>query len=107
MSRKYPIIFAALIALGGAAYPLYAQPESQSAKQNEADSEITEKVLQAIADDATLSANGKTVTAVTVNGSVTLRGKVNTVEERRRIESLARGAIGVTRVDNQLVIFPE
>jgi osmotically-inducible protein OsmY len=84
-----------------------AQGGTQSEISKAADAGITEQIHQKVAEDEHLSANAKGVSVFTFNGSVTLRGKVNTVQERRHLESIARSVIGVTRVENQLVVSPQ
>jgi osmotically-inducible protein OsmY len=59
-------------------------------------------VRRAIVKDKSLSTSAHNVKLVAASGVVTLRGPVNTANEKARIESIARGVSGVTRVDNEL-----
>ncbi len=68
------------------------------------DSAITQKVRQAISDDSTLSANAKSITVSTSNGTVTLKGSVASDSEKSKIYNIADGVQGVKQVDNQLEI---
>jgi osmotically-inducible protein OsmY len=72
--------------------------------ENAVDLEITQQVRKAIVALDTLSLNGKNVKVVTQNGVVTLRGPVDTAEEKATIEELARKVPGVKQVDNQLEV---
>ncbi len=54
-------------------------------------------------DDA-VSFTGKNVKITTVDGVVTLRGPVVSVEEKSAIGALAQGVAGVKNVDNQLEV---
>ncbi len=71
---------------------------------SESDRKLTQQVRQAVMSDGTLSFTAKNVKIITVNGKVTLRGPVNTAEERASIEAAARKIAGATQVDNQLEV---
>lgn len=71
---------------------------------NETDLTITQKIRQAVMSDGSLSFNAKNVKIITVGGKVTLRGPVNSAEERATIEAAARRVAGATSVDNQLEV---
>jgi hyperosmotically inducible periplasmic protein len=68
------------------------------------DLEITQEVRKAIVADDALSTNAKNVKVITVGGVVTLRGPVNSVEEKTTVANKAKVVAGVSRVDNQLEI---
>jgi len=46
----------------------------------------------------------KNVKIITAGGQVTLRGPVNSAEEKMKIEALAKTAAGDAKVDNQLEV---
>ena len=77
-------------------------PTDQSGAQF--DLELAAAVRQAIVEDDSLSVLAQNVKVVTQDGAVTLRGPVQTAEEKNRIGQLARNTAGVTRVENQLDI---
>ena len=79
-------------------------PEDQSEK--EGDRKITQNIRSAIEKDDSFSVNGKNVKIITRDGKVTLRGPVNSIEEKQRIREKARQAVGVTSVDDQLEVVP-
>lgn len=68
------------------------------------DVEITQSIRQKVIDSDQLSFNAKNVKIITVGGKVTLRGPVETFEERTIIERSARAVPGVVRIDNQLSV---
>ena len=68
------------------------------------DLELAAAVRKAIVEDESLSTLAHNVKVVTQGGSVTLRGPVQTADEKSRIGQLAQGTAGVTRVENQLDI---
>jgi len=64
---------------------------------------LTQTIRQGITSDDSMSMQARNVKVITQNGVVTLRGPVETEQERATIESLAKDA-GATRIDNQLEI---
>ena len=77
-------------------------PEEQGGE--EGDREITAAIRRAIVKDDSLSLNAHNVKIITRDGTVTLRGPVESTAERTKIAQLAEKTEGVTRVDNQLEI---
>jgi hyperosmotically inducible periplasmic protein len=77
-------------------------PFDQSEK--EADRVITKKIRMAIIDDGDLSFNGKNIKIITIDGVVTLRGQVDSSQEKDAIQQKAHHVEGVKRVDNQLEV---
>ncbi|HSI11966.1 MAG TPA: BON domain-containing protein [Chthoniobacter sp.] len=68
------------------------------------DLKITQSIRQAVVKDKSLTMTAKNVKIITAGGQVTLRGPVNTAEEKSKIESLAKAAAGEAKVDNQLEV---
>lgn len=68
------------------------------------DLKITQQIRQAVMADGTLSFTAKNVKIITQGGKVTLRGPVNSEQERSNIEAAARKVAGVAQVDNQLEV---
>ncbi len=64
----------------------------------------THQISHGIQGDTRLSANAKNVEVVTVNAQTTLRGHVNTTEERSKIGEIAAGAGRPENVSNQLEV---
>jgi len=77
-------------------------PQKQS--NDKSDVEVTRRVRQAIVKDGTLSTDAHNVKIITQNGIVTLRGPVDTAEERAAIAAKARRVAGVKKVDDQLEV---
>jgi hyperosmotically inducible protein len=77
-------------------------PLDQSSSSS--DLEITQAIRKKVVGDDDLSFNAKNVKIITVGGKVTLRGPVESTEERTTIESSARSIPGVAKVDNQLQV---
>jgi hypothetical protein len=72
--------------------------------ETEADRTITQNVRKAIIADSSLSVLAKNIKIVTNRGVVTLRGPVNSENEKESIGNKAMQVQGVTRVDNQLEV---
>jgi hyperosmotically inducible protein len=77
-------------------------PGDQSA--NEADVALTPRIRQAIVADDTLSTTAKNIKIITLNSMVTLRGPVQSEQERTKIAATAQQLAGANKVQNQLEI---
>jgi hyperosmotically inducible protein len=71
---------------------------------DESDVKITQELRRSITGDASLSINAHNVKVITNDGVVTLRGPVQSDDERAMIERKAREISGVARVDSQLEV---
>lgn len=67
------------------------------------DVDLTQKIRRGITSDDDMSMQARNVKVISQNGAVTLRGPVESEQEKASIESLARNA-GATRIDNQIEI---
>ncbi|HLO39789.1 MAG TPA: BON domain-containing protein [Phycisphaerales bacterium] len=77
-------------------------PPDQS--QSQADLDITAEIRRAIMSDNTMSVNAQNCKIITQNGSVVLRGPVNTQAEKDAIGAKAKAVPGVTSVNNELEV---
>jgi osmotically-inducible protein OsmY len=77
-------------------------PGDQS--NDKADLNLTQQIRKAIMSDESLSMNAKNVKIITANGLVTLRGPVNTLQEKTTIEAKAQSIAGASNVESQLEI---
>ena len=80
-------------------------PGDQS--ESEADRTLTQRVRQAVMAEDTLSTTAHNIKIITVNGVVTLRGPVNSAQEKTNIDTKAQQIAGATKVDNQLEIVAQ
>jgi hyperosmotically inducible periplasmic protein len=84
------------------------QTQSKTAEQqSEATSDrmLTKKIRQALIADKSLSVYGHNVKIITKDGSVTLKGPVNSEEEKQTIASKAQSIVGSPdKVTNQLLV---
>lgn len=80
--------------------PSTAPPARESSASN--DTALQASVDRAFSDDATL--NSADVTAVVLEGKVTLNGTVNSEELKQRAQRLAYSVRGVRSVENRIVV---
>ena len=78
------------------------QTPQDQAQGTEADRNLLAAVRRAVAGDKSLSTSAHNVKIVTNNGVVTLRGPVNSEDEKGKVGQLAQQVSGVSRVENQL-----
>lgn len=69
-----------------------------------ADVGVTREIRKRILSQDAISTNAKNVKIITIDRVVTLRGPVDTPEERIALARIAQGVPDVKRVDNQLEI---
>ena len=69
-----------------------------------ADLKITQAVRQALMKDDGLSMTAKNIKVITADGKVTLRGPVETAEEKAKIDQLAKSAAGDAQINNELEV---
>jgi len=71
--------------------------------ENKEDISITADIRKRVVDTK-MSTNAQNVKIITQNGMVTLRGPVKSVDEKTRVEEIARTVAGVDKVDSQLEV---
>jgi hyperosmotically inducible protein len=77
-------------------------PADQSARPENV--QLTQAIRQAIMKDKSLTMTAKNIKIITADSKVTLRGPVNTAEEKAKINSIAKANAGQVAVDNQLEV---
>ena len=77
-------------------------PMDQSSDQQDLDK--TQRIRKALVEDDSLSTNAKNIKVITVHGTVTLRGPVDSAEERNKIVAKAKPIAGGGKVKNELEI---
>ena len=86
----------------GAQHKTQATAEGQSEKHK--DRTLTQKIRKAVVGDKSLSVTAHNVKIITSNGMVTLRGPVNSAEEKANIEAKAAEIAGKDKVENKLEV---
>jgi hypothetical protein len=84
----------------------YEAPTASDQPENAADRELVAAIRQQLMADEALSTAAQNVTIVSEGGSVTLRGRVSTPDEKSRVETAARQAPGAGQIDNQIEVAP-
>lgn len=72
--------------------------------ESEGDRNITVEIRRAIMKDGSLTTYAKNIKIITKNGTVTLRGVVNSENEKANVAQKAQQVNGVQNVDNQLEV---
>lgn len=71
---------------------------------NASDLKVTQQIRKQVVSDSSLSFTAKNVKIITVNGRVTLKGQVNSDNEKKWIEATADKVVGSANVDNQITV---
>jgi len=79
-----------------------AERTADDQKMNQSDTELTRKIRKAIVADKSFSINARNVKIITRDGMVTLRGRVNSAEEKAAVERIANEHAGNAKVKNEL-----
>lgn len=80
--------------------------EADDQSNQAGDLELTARLRRAITDDDTLSVNAHNIKIVSRGGKVTLRGPVDSPDEKRKVEALARKAAAGRAVTSELEVVP-
>lgn len=73
---------------------------------NPADRELTKKIRKSIMQDKTLSTYAHNIKIISQDGKVTLKGPVNSDDEKSNIQSKAAAIAGADNVTNNLQVTP-
>ena len=79
-------------------------PNADKAKNTTSDRELMAHIRRDIVKDKSLSTYAHNVKIVSVNGKVTLRGPVNTDQEKQTIEQYAKKYAGDQNVTDELTV---
>lgn len=79
-------------------------PTADNQKENPADRELAKKIRQAITSDKSLSTSAHNVKIIVQNGMVTLKGPVQSEDEKKTIEARATEIAGAGKVQNDLTV---
>jgi hyperosmotically inducible periplasmic protein len=79
-------------------------PTADNQANAKVDRETTAKIRKAIVSDKDLSTYAHNVKIITMNGEVTLKGPVQTDEEKQKVVSLASNVVSADKVVNELTV---
>lgn len=80
------------------------QPTADQATNQKADRELMQNIRKALVDDKSLSTYAHNVKIIARNGKVTLKGPVNSEEEKRTVEQKATDVAGAGNVTSEITI---
>ena len=83
-----------------------AEPTADRASNAATDREIMQKIRKAVMDDKSLSTTAHNSKIISKAGKVTLKGPVNSDEEKATIERIANEVAGAGNVTNDLTVKP-
>jgi len=104
------LMIKSILALGASSVMLMAQatppsqPPSSQGSQTSTDSQMVAKVRQAIAGDQTAGPIAHNVHVTAKNGMVTVRGKVNSEQEKDAVVAKAKQIAGDANVKDEITI---
>jgi hyperosmotically inducible periplasmic protein len=78
--------------------------DTTSATTSDADNTLTERVRTTLQSDTAIAGKVQNLQVSASNGKVTLRGTVNSDQEKRDLEKKVQQLIGTAKVDNQLEV---
>lgn len=73
--------------------------------ENQADIDVTANIRKRVVDTK-MSVNAQNVKIITQDGTVTLRGPVNSEDEKKQVEDIAQDVAGADKVVSQLEVQP-
>ena len=81
-----------------------AEPTADQQKENRSDREIARQIRRAIVKDKSLSTYAHNIKIIAQDGMVTLKGPVNTQEEKQAIEAKATAIAGQGKITNEIEV---
>lgn len=83
------------------------EPTADQQKENRSDRDITQQIRRSIMKDKSLSTYAHNIKIVTQNGQVTLKGPVQSEDEKKAIEAKATEVAGDNKVSSELNVKPQ
>lgn len=84
-----------------------SEPTADQQEENRSDRDITQQIRKAIVKDKSLSTYSHNVKIISQNGMVTLKGPVQSEDEKRSVEAKAAEVVGADKVTNELEVKPK
>jgi osmotically-inducible protein OsmY len=82
-----------------------SQPTADQQPNSTTDREVTHQIRKSIMKDKSLSSDAHNVKVISQNGMVTLKGPVDSADEKKAVESkAAEVAGGADKVNSQLMV---
>src|SRR5438552_3131867 len=81
-----------------------SEPTADQQKDNRSDRELARQIRRAIVKDKSLSTYAHNIKVIAQDGMVTLKGPVNTQEEKQAIEAKAAAIAGQGKITNEIEV---
>jgi hyperosmotically inducible periplasmic protein len=81
-----------------------AEPTADQGKNNATDRELMQQIRKSVMDDKSLSSNAHNVKIIAQGGKVTLKGTVNSEDEKKAVEEKAAAVAGADNVTNEVMV---
>ena len=79
-------------------------PTADQQKNNQSDVELARQIRKSLVNDKSLSTNAHNVKVIVQGGMVTLKGPVNSADEKQAIETKAAQVAGADKVSSELQV---
>jgi hyperosmotically inducible periplasmic protein len=83
------------------------EPTADQQKDTRSDRDITQQIRRSIMNDKSLSTYAHNVKVITQHGQVTLKGPVQSEDEKKAIEAKAAEVAGENKVSSELNVKPQ
>ena len=83
------------------------EPTADQQRDNRSDRDITQQIRRSIVNDKSLSTYAHNVKVITQQGQVTLKGPVQSEDEKKSIEAKAAEVVGENKVSSELNVKPQ
>jgi hyperosmotically inducible periplasmic protein len=83
------------------------EPTADQQRDTRSDRDITQQIRRSIMNDKSLSTYAHNVKVITQQGQVTLKGPVQSEDEKKSIEAKAAEVVGGNKVSSELNVKPQ
>jgi hyperosmotically inducible protein len=83
-----------------------SEPTADQQKETSNDRDLAQQIRRALVKDKSLSSNAHNVKVIAQNGAVTLKGPVNSEQEKQAVEAKAAQIAGADRVNSEIQVAP-
>jgi len=83
------------------------EPTADQQKENSGDRQLAQQIRHALVKDKSLSTSVHNIKVIAQNGAVTLKGPVNTEQEKQAIETKAAEIAGPDKVNSEIQVTPK
>src|SRR4030095_7438050 len=83
------------------------EPTADQQKESKSDRDIAQQIRQSIVKDKSLSTYAHNIKVITQHGQVTLKGPVQSEDEKKAIEAKAAEVAGENKVSSELNVKPQ